>query len=116
MECFPAFDYARDDHEMESSPAARVFRSPTLSLGLATRVPLEQRRDGVAAGFTLQEEQTVVFVLRETEAGADCGVCFSERRGRELSSCGPWSTGGAGSRSAPTTGRWREMVHRSALA
>src|SRR3712207_7442897 len=60
-------------------PYTTLFRS---SLGLATSVPLEQRGNGVVAEFTLREEESVAFVLREIEPGDDCGVCFSEREER----------------------------------
>ncbi len=115
MECFPAFDYAREEHETEIDTQGACFRSPQLGLGLATRVPLDQRGNGVVAEFTLQEEQTVVFVLREIEAGAGCGVSFSEQEeeellGRTVDYWRRWLS------KCTYTGRWRERVYRSALA
>ena len=41
MECYPAFNYARDPHKVELTPDGAVFRSPGLTLDLTTRVPLE---------------------------------------------------------------------------
>src|ERR671912_2746287 len=114
MECSPAFDYARKVHETRIVPGGATFHSPDLSLGLASFFPLEQRDNGTTAQFTLQEEQSTVFVLREIEAGEDCGVCLSRMDEEEifmqtvqywrrwLSKC-------------TYTGRWREMVRRSAL-
>jgi GH15 family glucan-1,4-alpha-glucosidase len=114
MECFPAFDYARKEHETRIVPGGATFHSLDLSLGLASFFPLEQRDNGTSAEFTLQEEQSTVFVLREIEAGEDCGVCLSRMDEEEifmqtvqywrrwLSKC-------------TYTGRWREMVRRSAL-
>jgi GH15 family glucan-1,4-alpha-glucosidase len=114
MECSPAFDYARKEHETRIVPGGAIFHSLDLSLGLASFFPLEQKDNGATAEFTLQEEQSTVFVLREIEAGEDCGVCLSRMDEEEifmqtveywrrwLSKC-------------TYTGRWREMVRRSAL-
>jgi len=114
MECSPAFDYARKDHETRIVPGGATFHTSDLSLGLASSFPLEQRDSGTTAEFTLQEEQPTVFVLREIDAGEDCGVCLSRMDEEEifmqtveywrrwLSKC-------------TYTGRWREMVRRSAL-
>ena len=114
MECTPAFDYARQEHETRIVPGGVTFTSSDLSLGLASFFPLQQEGDGSCAEFTLQEEQSTVFVLREIEAGEDCGVCLSTTEEEEifiqtveywrrwLSKC-------------TYTGRWREMVRRSAL-
>ena len=82
MECTPAFDYARREHETRIVPGGVTFASSDLSLGLASFIPLQQRGDGVLAEFTLQEEQSTVFVLREIEAGEGCGGCFSTYGGR----------------------------------
>jgi GH15 family glucan-1,4-alpha-glucosidase len=114
MGCYPAFDYARQEHETTIVAHGATFHSPCLSLGLASSFPLQQMGDGAFAEFTLQEEQSTVFVLREIGAGEDCGVCFSATEEQEifmrtveywrrwLSKC-------------TYTGRWREMVRRSAL-
>src|SRR5918995_726356 len=114
MECPPAFDYARQEHETRIVPGGATFRSPELSLGLASSFPLQQQGDGAFVEFMLQEEESTVFVLREIEAGKDCGVSLSAMEEEEifmrtveywrrwLSKC-------------PYTGRWREMVRRSAL-
>jgi GH15 family glucan-1,4-alpha-glucosidase len=114
MECTPAFDYARQEHETRIVPGGVTFTSSDLSLGLASFIPLQQEGDGAFAEFALQEEQSTVFVLREIEAGEDCGVCLSTTEEEEifmqtveywrrwLSKC-------------TYTGRWREMVRRSAL-
>ncbi len=114
MECSPAFDYAREGHEIRIVADGATFHTPELSLGLASLFSLQQGDDKVFAEFTLQEEQSTVFVLREIDAGEDCGICFSAMEEEEtfmrtveywrrwLSKC-------------TYTGRWREMVHRSAL-
>ncbi|MFB3074721.1 MAG: glycoside hydrolase family 15 protein [Candidatus Methylomirabilales bacterium] len=115
MECYPAFNYARDDHQMQLTPDGACFYSQTLSLGLATRVPLKQDGKGVSAEFRLEEGQTAVFLLQDIPAGTGCGISLSEQEAMEsfkntveywrrwISKC-------------TYTGRWREVVHRSALA
>ena len=113
MECSPAFNYARDEHETEITESSVYFRSAQLSLALETQVSLKQRDTSVFAEFTLREEQSAVFALREIDSGDKYGIAFS--RSEEeffmqtvdywrhwLSKCS-------------YTGRWREMVYRSAL-
>src|SRR5215203_926280 len=91
MECSPAFDYARQEHETEITRDGACFYSPQLSLGLATYVPVEQHGNAAAADFTLKEDESTVFALRQIKPEEGCG----------LSKC-------------TYTGRWREMVYRSA--
>jgi hypothetical protein len=74
MKCTPAFDYARGEHETTIVPGGATFRSSELSLGLASFFPLQQKDNGAFAEFTLQEEHSTVFVLREIEAEDECGV------------------------------------------
>lgn len=113
MECRPAFNYARDEHEISLMETGACFHSPSLSIGLVTNIPLQQKENGVFGQVTLEEGETATFVLRELEAGT-CGLPLSdlETTGlfrhtidywhRWLSQC-------------TYKGRWREMVERSAL-
>jgi len=115
LECYPAFNYARDTHQTRVSREGASFHAPGLSLGLASSVPLKQDGPGVFAEFTLQEGGTAAFLLKEIPSGAGCGLTLNVQEGWEdfkrtveywrrwLSKC-------------TYTGRWREMVHRSALA
>jgi GH15 family glucan-1,4-alpha-glucosidase len=115
VECYPAFNYARDAHETRISGNGAAFHAPGLSLGLASAVPLKQDGHGVFSEFTLQARQTLAFTLKEVQCGADCHLTLSEQEASEdfrrtvdywlrwISKC-------------TYTGRWREMVHRSALA
>ena len=114
MECYPAFDYARAEHNVSISSEGACFNSPDLNLGLATRIPLQQRENGAVAEFTLSEGETAVFLLQEIEADGGCGLCLSAEEAMEvfkktvafwrrwLSKC-------------TYEGRWREIVQRSAL-
>jgi GH15 family glucan-1,4-alpha-glucosidase len=114
MECSPAFNYARDDHKTELTEGGACFHSGQLSLGLATDVSLRSEGDRAVADFSLQDEQMAVFVLREIESGAGCGVPFSKSEEEELfmQTVEYWRRWLSKS---TYTGRWREMVHRSAL-
>ena len=114
MECTPAFNYARDTHEVVIDADGASFHSPGLSVGLATNVPLKQQGTGVCAEFILQEEETMTFVLQETEPGAGCGLPLSEDEAEELfqQTVAYWHRWLA---KCTYKGRWRESVHRSAL-
>jgi GH15 family glucan-1,4-alpha-glucosidase len=79
LECYPAFNYARDPHVTSVNVEGAAFHAPGLSLGLASAVPLKQDGSGVFAEFTLQEGQTTAFVLKEVACGAGCGLTMSER-------------------------------------
>jgi len=115
MVCLPAFNYARDPHETTLYERGASFRSDTLSLGLATQVQLEQKEGGVTARFTLREGETAVFSLQDIGPGSGCGVCMSEDEAeahfrRTVAFWRRWIS------KCRYTGRWREMVYRSALA
>ena len=114
LECRPAFNYARDSHYTKLTPDGALFESRALSLSLSTAIPLTLDKQGVTAEFTLQEGQAAVFALREITTGANRSSPLPESEAmalfkrtveywrRWLSQC-------------TYTGRWREMVHRSAL-
>lgn len=114
MECFPAFNYARDKHELEMSIEGASFYSPVLSLGLSSNFLLEQKGNGAVREFTLQEGQTAIFILQEIEPGAGCAACLSEGEAEEvfIKTVEYWRRWIS---KCTYTGRWREMVHRSAL-
>ncbi|MEE8503660.1 MAG: trehalase-like domain-containing protein, partial [candidate division NC10 bacterium] len=115
MECYPAFNYARDEHQMQVTPDGACFYSQTLSLGLATRVPLKQDGKGVTAEFGLNEGQTATFLLQDVPQGSGCGISLSEQEAAESfkQTVEYWRRWIA---KCTYTGRWREVVHRSALA
>jgi GH15 family glucan-1,4-alpha-glucosidase len=114
LRCHPAFDYARATHDTQITTQGAYFQSAGLRLELVTMVPLLPDDRGVQATFTLQEEQTVIFVFGRIEAERHQRHCPSldetnalfertvEFWHRWLSKC-------------TYTGRWREMVYRSAL-
>jgi GH15 family glucan-1,4-alpha-glucosidase len=122
IEVQPAFDYARETHEVELHPHGVLFRSPTLALALegaisktmgGTTPTLQRLQSGVRATFELHEGQSQAFVLervmqdhicrpypeRETTAALEATVAY-------------WR---AWLHQSRYRGRWREMVNRSAL-
>ena len=115
MECRPAFNYARDQHETQIGESGASFHSPALSLGLQTGLPLQKEGGGVTAEFTLQEGQMAAFVLREIEPGRGLDAPISTSEAMELfrSTVEYWRRWIS---KCSYTGRWREVVQRSALA
>ena len=113
--CRPAFNYARNAHTVETTAEGIVFRSSACSLSLATHLPLEQDGSGVVTEFTIHEGETLSFVLAPLAAAEDAKPCPSE--GEMESSFDDTVTYWRRWLSKCTyQGRWRETVHRSALA
>lgn len=114
LECRPAFNFGRDEHTVTLRPAGAMFRSPSMTVGLVSPVPLVTHRGGVEAEFTLAEGQEFTFFLEQLESEASDSVLDVPQTAeialretvaywrRWLSQC-------------RYTGRWREMVQRSAL-
>jgi GH15 family glucan-1,4-alpha-glucosidase len=112
-ECVPAFDYARTTPETAIQPGGVVFSTPSLRVALRTDVPLEHAGAGVSGEFTLSAGQSTFFVLAPdsdrdrlipvvTGSIHDAFEATVAYWRRWLSHC-------------TYRGRWREMVHRSAL-
>lgn len=112
--CEPAFDYARDSHETNLASEGAVFRSSHLTLGLSSPVALERRERGVHATFDLREGETATFILRQLQGCEECDCAPSEEASQELfeRTVGFWRRWLS---QCSYQGRWREMVHRSAL-
>jgi GH15 family glucan-1,4-alpha-glucosidase len=114
LRCHPAFNYARDAHDLTVTPKGVCFYSDTLNLGLATDLVLTEQNGGVVADFTLTEGETAVLVLQAIPAGAGCGLPITPDTADSLfrGTVGYWRNW---LRKSNYTGRWREMVERSAL-
>jgi GH15 family glucan-1,4-alpha-glucosidase len=112
LACHPAFDYARAPHTVEViDGVGAVFKSAMGRCILRTAVPLKLEADGVGATFTLDEGETVDF---ELEWQGEVRPLVRGEADRLFESTSDfWQDWLAQSR---YTGRWREMVHRSALA
>jgi GH15 family glucan-1,4-alpha-glucosidase len=115
VECTPAFDYGREAHETVTLEHGMQFHAPSLDLGLASTVDLEVRGGGAFAEFVLEEGQSATFVLREVGRREPLGFYLSEEQSTRLfqQTVEFWRGWLA---QCTYTGRWREIVHRSALA
>ncbi len=115
LECRPAFNYGRDTHQLILTKDGAYFQSPSLALRLGATIPLQQDDNMIVTEFTLQEGEEVDFCLQEIEFGhtqtsSACPETHAEDLFKQtvdywrrwLSKC-------------TYTGRWREMVYRSAL-
>jgi GH15 family glucan-1,4-alpha-glucosidase len=113
--CHPAFDYARASHELERAEGGVRFRSQALTLELSTEAPLRLDDGSVTSEFALREGEAISFVLRPADGrgGGEGHVTDAEARALFESTVEFWRRW----LSACTYyGRWREVVHRSALA
>jgi len=114
VECHPAFDYARAEHEIDQTERGVCFRGADRALSLATEIDLRPQDRGVVGEVTLQEGDSTTLRLRDIESDARCAPVLNaeeaERAFRDtvqywrdwLSQC-------------TYTGRWQEQVRRSAL-
>jgi GH15 family glucan-1,4-alpha-glucosidase len=114
LECRPAFDYARGVHQVQLVGDGARFDGPGLSLGLAAPVPLRLDGDAVVTDFTLSEGQKVTFVLSRIDPEDRPGRCPDVVEAEELfrDTVAYWRRWLS---KCTYTGRWREMVHRSAM-
>ncbi|KIE59433.1 glucoamylase [Methylacidiphilum kamchatkense Kam1] len=114
LECRPAFNYAQDQHETELTTIGAVFSTEKLRLLLTTDKPLQISENGVVSKFTLREGQTCDFALVQLLPGSEWGVHLSSREAENLfrQTVCYWRNWIA---RCKYSGRWREMVYRSAL-
>jgi GH15 family glucan-1,4-alpha-glucosidase len=115
MECHPAFNYARDQHTTEKVRGGVKFHSPDLHLGLGCKVALRRIRKGVVAEFSLKEGESTSFQLQGlAPEDSEVKIFWPEQECDELfhQTIGYWRSWLS---KCTYHGRWREMVHRSAL-
>ena len=114
VEVEPRFNYARDPHQVFFHESGVLFRSPDLCLALETATPLRQHGEAdVHAEFTLVAGESATFVLEQVPENY-VPRKYSEDETREAfeATAEYWRRWLSKSR---YTGRWREMMHRSAL-
>ncbi len=115
LTCRPAFNYARDPHQLNINTEGAVFRSGSANLVLDSPIPLEPDGEGgVRAIFTLQAGETLHFMLEYTYERDHTPHVLTEREYQVAfqDTLQFWRTWLA---QCQYQGRWREMVQRSAL-
>ncbi|MBX6390855.1 MAG: glycoside hydrolase family 15 protein [Frankia sp.] len=109
----PRFDYARVPHSVRLVANAAVFEAEPLCLALTATVPLDTDGLDVRASFKLHQEESAVFALDQVGDGVLPRRCPHAEAEREFTATVAfWRRWLSASR---YRGRWREMVHRSAL-
>jgi GH15 family glucan-1,4-alpha-glucosidase len=116
LACRPAFDYGRQTHDTLIEANGAKFKTSSMTLALSTAVPLRNDGDGgVSAEFVLSDGRSEVFILRAdcNEGGVPCAL--SEEVASELlrDTVKFWQNWLS---TCTYHGRWRDQVHRSALA
>ena len=114
LECFPAFDYGREEHRITIEPAGARFESPTQSFFLLSPVPLRISGTGVVADFELDPTASLTFAIRH-QNGHTTGSILDEPFDSEQLLTETVRFWRSWMRHCRYTGRWREMVNRSAL-
>jgi len=116
MECLPAFDYARQRHDvnLSSDGLAALFSTPACQFVLKGNLALRRDRDAVSADFVLRSGEETQFAIRHCDGTADKTLVDEPLDAQTLltETVRFWRTWAGASR---YHGRWREMVTRSAL-
>ena len=116
MECYPAFNYARDEHTVELFAGGAVFRTAGIDVELTTPNDLKVKNDGggVEAVLDMKQGDRMSFVLRPLDKqykGAQILNADIEQQllNDTIEYWHKWV------RKCQYKGRWRTTVQRSAL-
>jgi GH15 family glucan-1,4-alpha-glucosidase len=113
VEVEPRFDYGREEHEAVVHEYGVVFRSPSLALALSSGIGLKLTGGDVSGHFRLEPGQSETFVLETVpETYVPRSFTAEEMLQDFEDTVAFWRRWLGRSR---YRGRWREMVHRSAL-
>ncbi|GHO50233.1 glycoside hydrolase family 15 protein [Ktedonospora formicarum] len=115
LTCRPAFNYARDAHDMRLTEQGALFHSRDLHLGLSTTLKLHpDNHGGVHTRFVLHKGESIHVMLESTTEGADTPEPLSEEDYQEMyhTTMQFWTSW---LKKCQYQGRWREQVERSAL-
>ncbi|GGI96235.1 glycoside hydrolase family 15 protein [Streptomyces brasiliensis] len=109
----PRFNYGADPHMLRQLDDMIVFESEERSLALTSTVALECDGRDACADFKLTEGESAVFALDQLdETVLPRGCPHAEAEAEFAATVGYWRRW---LRQSRYRGRWREMVHRSAL-
>jgi GH15 family glucan-1,4-alpha-glucosidase len=110
----PRFDYARARHEVALTEHGAIFRSGELALSVSADYPLEVVGGcDVRARIELRAGETATVVLERVEPGEPPAPYSDADIAAEFGATVAFWRGWL--RRSRYSGRWREMVHRSAL-
>jgi GH15 family glucan-1,4-alpha-glucosidase len=113
MRAAPRFNYGSQPHVVSAVRDGVLFTSPELSLYLGSTAPLAVDERDAVTEFTLKESEVAVFSLEQVGSSTEFRVCQKEETLDQLmATVHFWWDWISGSR---YRGRWREVVHRSAL-
>ncbi|MGW1541638.1 glycoside hydrolase family 15 protein [Streptomyces sp. NPDC002309] len=109
----PRFHYGTKPHTLRMVKDVAVFESDGLSLGLTSTVPLDTDDLDAYADFKLSEGESAVFALDQVGDDVAPRCCPHVEAEEQFSATvAYWRRWLSASK---YRGRWREMVHRSAL-
>ncbi|MFB7331372.1 glycoside hydrolase family 15 protein [Streptomyces adustus] len=109
----PRFEYGASPHTLRLDGDVAVFESAKLSLGLTATVALEADGADARADFKLSEGESAVFALDQLGGEVAPRRCpRMEAEEQFTATVAYWRHWLSASK---YRGRWREMVHRSAL-
>ncbi|MFE9643197.1 glycoside hydrolase family 15 protein [Streptomyces sp. NPDC006365] len=109
----PRFGYGAQPHTLRQFDNATLFESPDLSLALTATVPVECDDLDVTTEFKLSQGESAVFALDRVDGGIEARGCpHIEAEEQFAATVAFWRSWLSASQ---YRGRWREMVHRSAL-
>jgi GH15 family glucan-1,4-alpha-glucosidase len=111
--CQPRFNYARDDHKLTITENGALFRSAADTLALSSPVALSVEDGAAIAHLTLMEGESAAFSLQIDGEPPLPALSESEEAAIFQQTSDYWCRW---IEHCTYTGRWREMVHRSALA
>jgi GH15 family glucan-1,4-alpha-glucosidase len=114
LECAPAFNFGRDPHDIETRPKGIIFQSGEQSVGLVSPIPLHARENFAFQEFTLHQGESLTFFLEYLEVKNGDQLLSTPESGDEAfhNTSAFWQRWLA---QCQYDGRWREVVHRSAL-
>ncbi len=109
----PRFEYGTQPHSLSVEKGRAVFESPSISLALTVTVPFTTVDGDVHTTFRLREGESAEFILDRVHDGMPGRFDPAEEAEAEFhATVMYWRRWLSASR---YRGRWREVVHRSAL-
>ena len=112
LECAPRFDYGRQSHQLDLNEQGAVFRAPSLQLTLHGPAGLRRHGDDVRATMNLKAGEVDGIVLETAASEGPHTPSPEELLDLIGQTAGFWRDW---LHRSTYTGRWREMVARSAM-